>query len=361
MRIGAVATPRLEWAVGREVSLPVGLLPGGAIAGSSVDLRTLPCPPADAATNFRLRAAFTEALPLSSRMPFSYQWVPAPVRDLIGRSIGSRLSERADEWGRFPRWPLDLSADVVADWTAGGPAPSARPAPVLLTHDIDSPEGLRNLVDLFLPLTESFGARVTAYVVPNAWPLDHGLLQAVVDRGHAIGVHGYDHANRTPFVDDAERRQRLAAGKATLERYSPAGYRAPSLLRTSALLAALPAFFRFDSSIPTSGGPFPVPNNGCASARPFLVGETLEIPVTLPRDGSLIFLGYSPAEILELWKKLAADIASARGLVMLLTHCERRFSGAPIMFEIYRRFLDFLAASPMFQWSTPDQIAGPAA
>jgi hypothetical protein len=27
------------------------------------------------------------------------------------------------------------------------------------------------------------------------------------------------------------------------------------------------------------------------------------------------------------------------------------------MLEIYRRFLDFIAESPLFEWSTPDQIA----
>jgi peptidoglycan/xylan/chitin deacetylase (PgdA/CDA1 family) len=52
----------------------------------------------------------------------------------------------------------------------------------------------------FLDIEETAGARSTSFVVPCAWPLDHGLLQQLHDRGHEIGVHGYDHANRTPFA-----------------------------------------------------------------------------------------------------------------------------------------------------------------
>src|SRR6185295_18135959 len=103
--------------------------------------------------------------PLSSRLPFSYQRVPVSLRNVIARRTGRHLHGRADEWARFPGWPLDLSADVIADWAATEALPATGPAPVLLTHDIDSPEGLRNLVELFLPIAEAAGARIAAYVV----------------------------------------------------------------------------------------------------------------------------------------------------------------------------------------------------
>jgi hypothetical protein len=112
-----------------------------------------------------------------------------------------------------PCWPLDLSADFVADWMSTE-AVTPRKAPALLTHDIDSPDGLRKLVDHFLALEESVGARSTSYVVPCTWKLDHGLLREVVARGHEIGVHGYDHSNRTPFLRRDERRRRLGEGRA---------------------------------------------------------------------------------------------------------------------------------------------------
>ena len=257
--------------------------------------------------------------------------------------------------GRFPQWPLDLSADFLAD-LAGVERwrPSSGPAPVIVSHDLDSPEGLESLVKSFLPLEEAVGARSTNFVVPCGYAIDHGLLGDVRARGHEVGVHGYDHANRTPFAADAERRQRLDAARPLVERYGIAGYRAPSLLRTRALLRDLASRYRYDSSMPTSGGLFPVPNSGCASARPFVVEGITEIPISLPRDGSLRFLGYSPREIAEVWIACAERVAASGGVIMLLTHCERRFSGTPAMVDAYRRFLDFIAAdSRAFMWSSP--------
>jgi len=226
-----------------------------------------------------------------------------------------------------------------------------------LTHDIDSAEGLDNLVRLFLSIEEAVGARSANYVVPCAWPIDDALLSEVTARGHEIGVHGYDHSNRTPFADDEERRRRLDAALPFAKRHGATTYRAPSLLRTRALLRDLATRYVWDSSIPTSGGLFPVPNNGCASARPFAIENVLELPLSMPRDGSLRFLGYTPGEIVRLWTECADLIARSRGIVVLLTHCERRFSGDDGMFEAYRRFLQHVAERPeRFTFTRVSQI-----
>ena len=361
VRITAVPTQRLEWAVGREVSLPASLVRGftGSPDVRDFDLRAGPTPSMNGlAADLRLRAAFTDERPHSRQLPFSYHRVPPLIRWHIARQLGKRLRVRQAEWARFPDWPLDLSADFVADWSSGDATPPpTTPAPVLLTHDVDSPQGLRNLVERFLPIEEAAGARSTNYVVPCAWRLDHGLLREVASRGHEIGVHGYDHSNRTPFLPVAERRRRLEEGKAALEPYSPAGYRAPSLVRTAPLIADLGAFFLYDSSIPTSGGPFPVFNNGCATARPFRIGGTVEIPITMWRDGTMQFLGYRPAEIGPMWIENATTIAAARGTVVLLTHCEKRFSGNPAMLAAYRQFVEFIASSRELEWSTARTVA----
>jgi len=225
-------------------------------------------------------------------------------------------------------------------------------------YDIDSAEGLENLVRLFLPIEEAFGARSTNYIVPCAWPLNHALINEVACRGHEIGVHGYDHANRTPFLPAQHRLQRLARGKEFGDCYCAVGYRAPSLLRTKELLADLAALYRYDSSIPTAGGPFPVANNGCASGRPWRIGKIWELPITLPRDGSLQFLGYSPDLIARLWQETAQILARSGAIVSLLTHCEAGFSGNARMLGAYRAFIEFVAASAQFEFVRPcDLIA----
>ncbi len=196
--------------------------------------------------------------------------------------------------------------------------------------------------------------------MPCDWPIDHGLLGEVRARGHEVGVHGYDHSNLTPFCDAQRRRERLAAAADLIARYDVIGYRAPSLVRTRALLEDLRAHYRYDSSVPTSGGRFPVPNNGCASARPFRIGGLLELPLTLPRDGSLRFLGHGPDAILALWKECADRIRRSRGVVSLLTHCEARFSGNPAMLDAYRRFLEHLAEDDRFRFVTADVLVAGA-
>jgi len=338
------------WAEGLRFKLPADLPQRlnwrvSEAGDLSIERGSMPAPPAVVA-NQRLRAAFTEQPPASARLPISYQRVPGPLRALIGSVIGRWNRGRADRWAAFPGWPLDLSADLLFDLSLPAEPRPTGPAPVILTHDIDSPEGLRNLVDRFLPAEEAVGARSTSYIVPCAWEVDEGLAQAVTSRGHDVGVHGYDHSNLTPFANDTERRRRLDAARPFATKHRAVGYRAPSLLRTRALLRDLAGRYRYDSSIPTSGGLFPVPNNGCASARPFAVEGILELPLSMPRDGSLRFLGYSPDEIAALWIDCADLIARSRGLVILLTHCERRFSGDERMFGAYRRFLEHVRTHP---------------
>lgn len=353
----------LPWAEGLRCRWPQSLLDATGLAAHRDAEGVLQLPAklsagtSDIVEKLRLHAAFTPQSPTSSRLPFSYRSLPDWVRDLFGAVVGRWNRSRSDRWAAFPQWPLDLSADLLADLSNGTNLWRQGPTPVVLSHDLDSSEGIQRCLAQFLPLEEEHRASSTSFVVPCGWPLDHGQLDEIQRRGNEIGTHGYDHSNRTSFLDPSQRRERLAAGKRSLERYQPQGYRAPSLLRTKELLADLASFYRYDSSIPTSGGLFPVPNNGCTSARPFELTGLLEIPLSLPRDGSLLFLGYTPQEILDLWMSCTKLIRRAGGVVVLLTHCEARFSGNPAMLETYRRYLEFVASSKDYYWSTLAKIS----
>lgn len=313
-------------------------------------------PTADSVAALRLLRAYTNKAPTSARLPIPYHSIPVWMRTLIAKGIGYSKRRSADHWSAFPRWPIDLSSDCLAD-LAGLSSPfAAGPTPVILSHDLDSPEGLANLHRDFISIEESVSARSTNYIVPCAWPIDHECLSDVFSRGHEIGIHGYNHANLTPFMNREGRVQRLSAARELIGKYRITGYRAPSLLRTKALIVDLKPLYRYDSSVPTTGGLFPVPNNGCASARPFFLEGIPEIPVSMPRDGSLIFLGYSPQEIFDLWVECAQLIAASGGVVVLLTHCENRFSGSKKMLDVYRKFLAYIAESDSYCWSTPNQV-----
>lgn len=349
----AAVPPAPRWATGLKMRIPERLTQ--ALAAGPLE-STLGSEVRQIAADLRLRAAYTPVSPMSSRLPVGYHAIPRPARLLVANALGRIQRSRQPSWCRFPGWPLDLSADFVFDLSGERGIVFER-TPVLVSHDIDSPEGLRNLVTMFLPIEEANGARSSNYIVPCAWPVDHGRVEEVRQRGHEIGVHGYDHANRTPYCNEGERRKRLAAGRAFGDRYGATGYRAPSLCRTEALLASLAPLYCYDTSIPTSGGPFPVPNNGCASARPWRIGTLWEIPLTMPRDGSLRFLGHSPAQIGRLWHETAETIGSSGGVVTLLTHCEAAFSGNPAMLETYRGFLEWVRQDERFVFMRMDELA----
>lgn len=302
----------------------------------------------------RTHAAFTHKQPLSSRLPINYQYVPSFFRNGVARIIGRIKRRQEKRWAQFPSWPLDLSADFSADLMKPILSPDMKtPTPVLLTHDLDSLQGLKNAVGYFLDIEEAVGARSANYIVPCAWQIDHHLLMELKQRGHEVGIHGFDHSNKTPFLPAHERQKRLHSAASLIKQYDVHGYRAPSLLRTKGLLNDLAKIYRYDSSIPTSGGPFPIPNNGCASARPYQIEGIWELPLSMPRDGSLLFLGYSYREILHTWIHCANLIAKSGGIVNLLTHCEYRFSGKSAMRDVYKEFLSYLVDSGKFKFVLP--------
>lgn len=311
----------------------------------------------DATAALRDRRAFLDAPPAPARLPISYRSVPGGLRRLLAHGMGRVQRRRQGAWARFPSWPVDLSADILADLTGAPTVRIPSPTPVLLTHDIDSPEGLQNLVRWMLPIEEAAGARSANYIVPFAWPLETALIRETLERGHEIGVHGYDHSGTTPFLPPDERRERLARGRAFGDGYDAIGYRAPSLMRSRELLSDLQRHYAYDSSIPTSGGPFPAANNGCASARPWRIGTIWEFPLSLPRDGSLRFLGYAPRDIAAMWIDAARLVARSGGIVVLLTHCEAGFSGNPPMLDAYRRFVEAVASDRNFAFQRPRDLA----
>ena len=373
---------RASWIEGSDVHMPSSLLDRTGWRRAIRSNGELDVPPEPAPISgrdiieLRERRAFIERRPLSARLPINYRIVPGWARAAAASAIGWWHRGRAERWAAFPGWPIDLSVDALDDLRDEPDEPASHrdgrpdretsaarhsPTAVVLTHDIDSAEGLTNLLSRFLPLEEALGARSTNYIVPCAYPVDHGLVGELVARGHHVGVHGYDHSHRTPFTDAGDRVRRLDAARLFATRYRALGYRAPSLLRTRALVRDLATRYQYDSSIPTSGGLFPAPNNGCATARPFLVEGIVELPVTLPRDGTLRFLGCSPPEIAQTWIDCAETISRARGVVVLLTHCERRFSGADPMFVAYRQFLEYVRGRPdRFAFSTPADVIGRA-
>ena len=104
----------------------------------------------------------------------------------------------------FPSWPLDdgvnrllrLRAAILAsrDTRAGALRwfwPSGNRAALILSHDVESAEGIRLAVDL-ADLEESLGFR-SAFNFGAWYHVDPGILRELTSRGFEVGMHGIVH------------------------------------------------------------------------------------------------------------------------------------------------------------------------
>lgn len=341
------ATGLPAWAQGRVLTAPTHAMRDGKLRAQELceqDIEAL-----------RLSRVWIERAPASSRLPIPYHIIPPRLRMVLAGIMGKRKKHALENL--FPRFPVDLSADALSDaMSLANPLSRFEKPPFITTHDIDSEEGLDHLLRYFLPIEERYGLRSVNYIVPCKWKLDHGKLNEIAQRGHQLGIHGYNHANKTPFLPEAELTARVEAARPLVERYGMTGYRAPSLCRTPALIRALKKLYRYDSSVPTTGGLFPVAGNGCASARPFTLEGMPEVPLSLPRDGHLRFLGHSAEEILTIWKNQAEYLRASHGLTHLLTHCESHFTGNPPMLKAYEAFLAHIVERQAWTPAFPDEV-----
>lgn len=327
-------------------------LPNGRAVSASVDpaRRTvfLPFSPAEAYTNY-VAERWTDS---SARRGLSPGQLNTFYR--LKRFIPRRLQIRARRMlirrqGRpeFPRWPLDTSMARLLRFYAYclllGRAeseaqfrwfwPGQYEAAMILTHDVESAEGLRLAVQL-ADLEQEHGFRSSFNL--GAWyRVDPGILRELTGRGFEIGLHGLSH-DRSLFSSRAAfeaQKPRLAVMAARL---GAEGFRSPATHRIFDWLAELPT--SYDCSIPHSD-PFEPQPGGCCSLWPFLIGDVVELPYTLPQDYTLFTLlrHRSP----ELWLAQADRIVKEHGLIEALSHPDPGYLGDP---DNRRRYEAFLVA-----------------
>ena len=285
-----------------------------------------------AALRHRVSARAARRLPNSPRErtpagQLSARARPPARRDRIGdRPVESRTRGSLGSVPRLAARPQRGSP--VRSQPADGASVPTGPAPVVLTHDIDSPEGLRNLVDRFLPARRS-GRRAV-----------DELHRAVRVGGRRGARSGRSAAAATTSACTAtitatsrrlrttgERRRRLDAARPFAERTAPPGIARRRCCGRGRCCAIWPAAIATTAASRRRAACFPCRTTAARARGRSAIEGILELPLSMPRDGSLRFLGYSPDEIAALWIDCADLIARSRGVVVLLTHCERRFSG----------------------------------
>lgn len=293
--------------------------------------------------------------PLHSYLPVRYsRLAPSSLRRPL-RRVTNRLSDPRDD-SALPTWPIESSVEALRAllttllgaserWDAPR-WPDGAGFAVVLTHDLDSKLGQRNTLD-FVKIAEQHGFRATCFVVGDLYCLDFDILDDLAARGHEIGLHGARHDCRFAFMSEDAMRHRLDACAILIERYGVRGFRSPWLMRTDRMFSVLGERFAYDSSAcDTSRGSPRRKGNGCCTVFPFVRHGIVELPITLPMDAALIYGGFTPSRIVDVWKRKVEWIRRVGGMAMLCTHPEPHFSARPDMLSAYEGFLAWLADMP---------------
>ena len=289
------------------------------------------------------------------------------LKPLIPRALqlaGRRLFARRSGLPSFPSWPLEESVDFLLRFYAhclllalGTRTanfrwfwPGSHRAALILTHDVESGEGLRLALEL-ADLEEARGFRSSFNIVGSWYPIDYGVVSELRDRGFEIGLHGLRH-DRSLFASrDAFVRQLPAVAEAA-SALGAAGFRSPSTHRVHDWLAELPVLY--DCSVPHSD-PFEPQPGGCCTIWPYFIGDVVELPYTLPQDHTLLTLLRQRS--IDTWLAQADAIERRHGLVQCLSHPDPGYLADPPKRALYVELLDALAERKGLWKPLPRELA----
>jgi peptidoglycan/xylan/chitin deacetylase (PgdA/CDA1 family) len=265
----------------------------------------------------------------------------------------------------FPLWPYDESVAALMRFAircslcARGRSelsfrwfwPHGAHAAIILTHDVESANGLRNAVRI-ADIEQERGLRSSFNIVGSEYAVDMGLVNELRTRGFEIGLHGIFH-DKSLFSSRAEfEHQRQLLGELAL-RLRARGFRSPATHRVHDWIAELP--IAYDCTVPLSDPYEPQPGGSC-SPWPYFLGNVVELPYTLPQDHTLFtLLGHSS---IDLWRDQVERLERSYGLVQCLTHPDPGYLGNRVNEARYVEFLDFIAARDHLWHALPHEVAG---
>jgi len=264
----------------------------------------------------------------------------------------------------FPAWPFEHGVDRLLRFTARCLLeaadvdeakfawfwPRGHRAALILTHDVETAAGLRGAVDI-ADLEESRGLRSSFNIVADEYDIDLGVIRELRERGFEIGLHGLHH-DRSLFSSREEFERQLPALDEAARRLGAVGFRSPATYRVQGWIGELP--IAYDGSVPHSDPYEPQPG-GCCTVWPYMLGDVVELPYTLPQDHALFnLLQHDTADV---WLQQLATIEERAGLIHCLSHPDPGYLGRPKTRAIYAAFLDALSARETLWKALPRDVA----
>jgi hypothetical protein len=273
-----------------------------------------------------------------------------------------RSFSRVQSQTRFPRWPIEPALHDLYDFlfvllsgVAEQPIPYLAPWPrnwswaLVLTHDVETQAGYERLPEL-VQLELVAGYRSSWNFVPlRRYAVEDELIERLQEQGFEVGVHGLYHDGRD-VSSFATLRRRLPAIRSYAERWQAKGFRSPGTLRSAALMPLLG--FDYDSSY-SDTAPFEPQAGGCCTWLPYMIGDLVELPITLPQDHTLFeVLGQQDETT---WIEKARFLRDRGGMALLLTHPD--YVGNGDLLGSYQRVLEEFGNDPTAWKALPHEIS----
>jgi peptidoglycan/xylan/chitin deacetylase (PgdA/CDA1 family) len=261
----------------------------------------------------------------------------------------------------FPKWPIEDSLHDLYTWLftllgefAGSPVPwldlwpEGRSCALVLTHDVETGAGYRDMELLRAPERER-GYRSSWNFVPLRYDVDDETVRAIYDDGCEVGVHGLRHDGR----DLGSRRlieRRLPAMREYAERWKAVGFRSPATQRDWELMPRLG--FAYDTSY-SDTDPYEPQPGGCCTYLPYLHEGMVELPITLPQDHTLFSILQSPDA--HVWLRKAQQLQERGAMMLVVTHPD--YARDERLAAGYRKLLDLFHGDETVWHALPSEAA----
>jgi hypothetical protein len=281
-------------------------------------------------------------------------FLPSEIRWALRRRRTSGILMRNNGY-----WPIDESASGTPENWKGWP--HGKRFAFVLTHDVESAEGVRKVRDL-AELEMSHGFRSSYNFIPEGSYHDPVELREWLCRnGFEVGVHdlchdGHLYRSRDSFSRNAKRINHY------LQDWQAVGFRSGFMLRQLDWLHELDVLY--DSST-FDTDPFEPQPEGARTIFPFHVRPRaeaegfgyVELPYTLPQDSTVFLL--LREKTADIWKRKLEWIVQSGGLALVNIHPDYvDFSGRHISNSCYPaslivEFMDYLNSNYQGEFWNP--------
>jgi peptidoglycan/xylan/chitin deacetylase (PgdA/CDA1 family) len=322
-----------------------GLSNGAQLLDQGNEMVDLPSDPIDSSSK-TFEAAMNPSVALryrlATRLPFSYDIIPSPIRD---RLLRMHAGHSGFDLSRY--LTIETSRRIITEAFSllGFALQRKYPPSLVITHDIETAKGLQKAVGL-KKVEEQLEVESTWFLPSDEYQLN-GQLTRELSEGSIIGSHDTKHDGKLIQVqkhNDLVRR--LRSSRLRLEQVigkTVDCFRSPLLQFSRRIIRGLgEAGYRKDFSAPTwePTHPATLGGFGVGSVHAFEVDGIVEVPLTLTQDHQVFnVLGLSPRKATKFWTEQAKLVRSMGGDIVLLVHPDYLLSQD---LPEYRRLLDNL-------------------